>query len=567
MRSWQEAENEVSHPLRALILIECEDALSKSIAAAVPGGTWSPSPGYLVLVAKRSGTYRELVFPGLVDTIIGRRIIDTLEPAITKDDNNRVFFGRSHANSDRRRGDYESWFKVWLDFSSQIGAALERGGFTYVFDTDVTQFFPSVDRERAKRSLAQRTGAHQTLLELLFYCIDMWAPRVRYCPVPGLPIEPNDVSRLIAHNFIKDVDEHFVGDEGVHYLRWVDDTVIFVSDERSAHDIKRKHHLALREVGLSPNSAKTMIQTSAEFAASRHPEFNRSIDEALTPESLEELAVEWFAKDPAQTPNWDKVGTRIYSRARKLKTDRFRAQAVEHVANHATLLKPALKYLAQYPIPEAELLRLTKFYGEYTTSSEARIELAKFFCDVRLLEPASPRTLLNLATGQLMSDDPRLGGGYARALLLLALNKYGAKAERDRVRQHLTIDRLQDDQLRLHYLYVFKTRRELDNAVANAARHLDTPDISLTMRLCEDALAGRLTKHAELLKACLSAKGGIRSVEAKKLPFLHALLHAEGRAAESVAWLTNVLKGPKAQKLQDPAIQKFLEEELVVASR
>ena len=257
MRDWRDGENEVSHPLRQIILLEYEEALSLSLSASVPVGTWTPSSSYILLVAKRSGTYRELVFPCLIDSIIGRLIIDALEPHITKDDNNQVFFGRSHANADRARGDYENWFQVWLDFSSSITKALEAGGYTYVFDTDITQFFPSVDLERAKRALAQRTRAHQTLLELLFYCIESWAPRVRYCAIPGLPIEPNDVSRLVAHNYIKSVDEHFVKDPKVHYLRWVDDTVMFVPDEASAHDIKRRHHLALREIGLSPNASKT----------------------------------------------------------------------------------------------------------------------------------------------------------------------------------------------------------------------------------------------------------------------------------------------------------------------
>ena len=272
MRAWQESENEVSHPLRKIILLEYEDAIATGLAASVATWTWSPSSAYMVLLAKSSGTYRELVFPSLLDTIVGRRIIDALEPYITKDDNNRVFFGRSHANADRERGDYENWFKVWLDFSSEISTALKSDGFTYVFDTDVTQFFPSVDPERAKSALAQRTHAHQTLLELLFYCLEAWAPRIRYCAVPGLPIEPNDVSRLVAHNYIKGVDEHFVNNPEVNYLRWVDDTVIFVPDERSAHEIKRRHHLALREMGLSPNASKTSIMTAAEYGARRHPD-------------------------------------------------------------------------------------------------------------------------------------------------------------------------------------------------------------------------------------------------------------------------------------------------------
>src|SRR5687768_6262960 len=98
MRAWQETENEVTHPLRIPILIEYEEELSRSIASAVPAGTWKASPAYTILVAKRSGTYREMVFPSLIDTIVSRLIVDALEPHVTRDDNNKVFFGRSHAN-------------------------------------------------------------------------------------------------------------------------------------------------------------------------------------------------------------------------------------------------------------------------------------------------------------------------------------------------------------------------------------------------------------------------------------------------------------------------------------
>ncbi len=72
---------------------------------------------------------------------------------------------------------------------------------------------------------------------MLFYCLETWCPRVRYCPVPGLPIEPNDISRLVAHNYLKCVDEQFLDSEALHYLRWVDDSVIFVKDKRTAEEV------------------------------------------------------------------------------------------------------------------------------------------------------------------------------------------------------------------------------------------------------------------------------------------------------------------------------------------
>jgi len=63
MRAAGDNENEVYHPLRKIILLEYEQALSESLAASVPAGAWTPSSSYIVLVAKRSGTYREMAFP------------------------------------------------------------------------------------------------------------------------------------------------------------------------------------------------------------------------------------------------------------------------------------------------------------------------------------------------------------------------------------------------------------------------------------------------------------------------------------------------------------------------
>ncbi len=568
MRSWQEVENEVTHPLRKIILLEYEEGLATGLAAAVASGSWSPSPSYIVLVAKRSGTYRELAFPTLLDTIVGRQIIDALEPYIVADDNNQVFFGRSHANADRQRGDYENWFKVWLDFSAEIGTALKADGFTYVFDTDITQFFPSVDRDRAKSALAQRTRAHQTLLELLFYCLESWAPRVRYCAVPGLPIEPNDVSRLVAHNYIKGVDEHFVRDPAVKYLRWVDDTVIFVADEKLAHEVKRRHHLALREMGLSPNASKTSITTAELYAASRHPEINQRINaaqEAKDQEGAANLIKEWYSKDREETPSWDKVATRLYSLSRTVKSDALRSRAIEDITRHQTLVRSALKYLANFKLDEPQLRELLSHYGRFSTSIETRIEIARFLCDVALT--TVPKGFPDSLVGNICDADSRMGSGYARALLLLCLNKYGNREHRDKVRKNLTVQHLQDDQLRLHYLYVFQCRGELDEGIARALRHLDTTDIALLMRACQDAVEGRLTKHAKCLATCLSSRGGRRTVEARHLPFLHAMLRAKTQMTENLAWLKKMTTEAELAKIGDRAIQNFFRDELTLAMR
>jgi hypothetical protein len=237
----------------------------------------------------------------------------------------------------------------------------------------------------------------------------------------------------------------------------------------------------------------------------------------------------------------------------------MRTHALEDIENYPTVHRSAFSYLANFELGENDLKRLIRLYGKRTTPIETRIQIARFWGDVRISNGISG--LVNSLVGEIMDDDIQLGGGYARSLLLLCLNKYGGKEDREKIRTHLTLDRLQDDQLRLHYLYVFFCRDELDESLARAARHLDTPDIALLLRVCHDAKEGRLTKHKECLMSCISKKRGTRTVQARNLPFLHVLLHAQGKEAENRKWLRDVTSPKLFTDIQEQTIRRFLETE------
>jgi hypothetical protein len=190
------------------------------------------------------------------------------------------------------------------------------------------------------------------------------------------------------------------------------------------------------------------------------------------------------------------VATRLYSTAQALKSDAMQAHALDDIDRHQRIQRRAFSYLLNFELIGPGLNRLVKLYGSETISVETRIEIARFLGDVRISGDTSG--LVNSITGEILDNDIRMGSGYASSLLLLCLNKYGSKEHREKVRARLTLDRLQDDQLRLHHLYVFSCRNEIDEALIRAARHLDTPDIALLMRLCQDALDGgsRSTSNA-----------------------------------------------------------------------
>ncbi len=243
----------------------------------------------------------------------------------------------------------------------------------------------------------------------------------------------------------------------------------------------------------------------------------------------------------------------------------MRKHALDDVEKYQRVQRAAFTYLLDFDLEEAEVNRLTKIYGHRTTSIETRVEIARFLCDARISCDTSG--LINSLVGEIMADDIKMGSGYARSLLLLCLNKHGGKEERERIRKHLTLERLQDDQLRLHYLYVFFCRSELDETLSRAARHLDTPDIALLMRLCQDARDGVLTQHKKSLSICFLKKRNVRSVQAKYLPFLHGLLRASSKEKENREWLKASTSKKSMEEVKDPAIRRFLEDEMRLAIR
>jgi hypothetical protein len=114
---------------------------------------------------------------------------------------------------------------------------------------------------------------------------------------------------------------------------------------------------------------------------------------------------------------------------------------------------------------------------------------------------------------------------------------------------------------------VYYCRGELDEGLARAARHLDTPDIALLMRLCGDANAGNLSHHTRCLSLCVSTRRGFRTVYARNLPFLHILLRAHGKDGENRKWLKGITSVKTMAEVQDTAVKRFLEEEKVMATR
>jgi len=553
----RDGENLVVHPLHAPLLITYREDLARIIAELLPTGRWAPGRAYLCLAQKRSGGYRELVFPGLVDIIVGRCIIDALEPMITHDDGTRTFCGRSHASSHRSFGDYERWFEMWRSYSAKVAAAAADAGFTYVFDTDVADFFPSVDRTRAREFLATRTGAHASVLALLFSCLEAWLPRINYAQMTGLPIENNDVSRLVAHNYLKQVDSAFVGRADCIYLRYVDDTVIFAPSEKAARELKRKHHLALRAVGLNPNAAKSDVLRASVFEARRQREFNEKIDQAAAAKDATQiaaLATDWRSR--RDEDGWEPVMKRLYSVGRQFRVPCLRSVVASDVVESPTLADHALSYLARFDVTRAEAETLLRVVKGADVPPDVDIRLARFLCDAVFAEAVSEK-IANMAVLRIEREEVDHGLGYAKGLWLLALHKHGKRAHRERLLKWASLEKLVDEQFRLHFMYVFSAVGELPKDLDQPLRHLGTSDIELTVRCCDDAASGRLAHRDKVLRRIARSVNGRRTIAARYLPLLRVMIKAENWRSDNLRWLRRQLD-PK-RRPECAVVKAFLE--------
>lgn len=551
----------VRHPLEKLILAEYKDDFADLLSSTVPNNTWGPSAGYHVVIEKSSGAARDLVHPSIIDTIVARRVIDELEPTIRHGDDNRVFVGSRHSSSRLPPGEYVQWWSEWSRYLESTAAAAEVDGMALVLLTDIEEFFPSISRTDARQVLAQCTGAHTSVIGLLFLCLEAWLPRFSYRPTGGLPLEPHGVSGLVAHCFLKQVDEVFDDGFDLRYRRYVDDTVMFVDDQSSATARLEQHRRELAALGLRPNASKTRILPTVEFRQERHEDVHKAIDEAKNSESagpLDEITREWLkrcaeekksVKEPERdrTLGHDGVMRHLYTAHRQLGTSTLIERALQD-AKKPHYRSNALRYLRRCTLDAAQSANLQNQYDE-SAYAGSRIELARTLAEAPLSRSVDHREFARWSSQRVRRQTKEQpGDGYARAILLLAVFKYGDESERTEIGSWATPSRLADPYLRMIFTYVFAAAGEFAHPLHAVLRHGGSEDFALLMRLCEDAESGNLRHLTRLLPACRSYQHRCHRyvVSAEVLPMLHILAraaaHSDDIATAMTDWLDSTLQ-------------------------
>jgi hypothetical protein len=344
------------------------DELIFQIGARVRSGAYRPDPVELVRAAKAVGLTRPLAFLSIRDGLLYRSIVSRAERRLLSGFPRWARFGRGDVEEDDPGTSTESgWFRAWL--ARQNHHWVMTGLYDWLVETDIANFFPYVDAVAVVRhTLAQGNLAEETA-RLLEFMLRAFSPMRSYraLQVAGLPQEPLDSSRILAHAYLEDVDAAFA-QEGTdeRYTRWMDDILIGASTREEALQQVRRVQEALEPLGLYPNTAKTRIISSASFVEDYLKDENDylgDVDEALKSNSAVDVDVfhQRLRRHLRATPRrkaWGRVLRRYYSASRALEDPYLTHRWTADIRDSPDSVAHVLEYMTTFRLTEARFMEM-----------------------------------------------------------------------------------------------------------------------------------------------------------------------------------------------------------------
>lgn len=250
------------------------DALVNALARDLKSGRYSPDRGQIVRMAKSIGLSRPLCFLAPRDALVYRTITWLVNDQLVG--RSPEWVGFAHDDKGDSRGvqapedprESFDWFTFWLMRQGHIAQMLKDSEVSYIVESDIANFFPSIRMEAIREHLHSQTNLEKEVVRLCVQIIDGVMPRSDYSEVSllGLPQEQVGSSRAIAHSLLLQVDQEFLaeGSRG-HYTRFMDDILIAVGTTRDGEKCVSRLQRGLETLGLYPNAAKTKITSVEQF--------------------------------------------------------------------------------------------------------------------------------------------------------------------------------------------------------------------------------------------------------------------------------------------------------------
>ena len=171
---------------------------------------------------------RTIVVPSFREQIIHHMVVNILKPIIMK-----PLYEHSYG-SIPGRGSHKAM--------KHIRKVIRNGkDIKYVLKMDIRKYFDSIPHDVLKAKIS-KTIKDERFLNLLFTIIDVTDK--------GIPLGFY-TSQWIANWYLSDLDHYIKEDlRAKHYYRYMDDMVIFGSNKRKLHDMRRSIEAELNKIGL-----------------------------------------------------------------------------------------------------------------------------------------------------------------------------------------------------------------------------------------------------------------------------------------------------------------------------
>jgi group II intron reverse transcriptase/maturase/CRISPR-associated endonuclease Cas1 len=227
-----------------------EDEVAKRIVQDIVTGCYRPSPNTGFLVAKHDGTERLCEQLPIRDLVVQSYILKTINTEFERILEPDAIGFRKGVSRDQA--------------IAMVRSAVDDG-YEFVIESDIEDFFPSVDLNHLQQLLERYIPGKDALLrELLAMVIkNGYLLNGRYHERARGLAQGSPLSPLLANLYLDSFDEAVQG-WNVRMIRYADDFIILVRTREQAEEVLSQTETFLSDIGLKLKKAKTAVRHVSE---------------------------------------------------------------------------------------------------------------------------------------------------------------------------------------------------------------------------------------------------------------------------------------------------------------
>lgn len=450
----------------------------QSLADEILTRQYRPSAPITIRAAKSTGLTRPVSYLTIDDCIVYVTLVRLTENQLLQKSYPWARFGRTHrpkrAPKDEPHLPPEySWFVQWLKRDGQVWDIVQN--CDWVIETDISNFFGNMNLDSMVAYVRTNGRLDDTLSNLLRLKLGEYAPLNDYRSLRSrsLPQETFDVSRILAHTFLHQLDAEFEAEgKAKRYSRWVDDVVMGADSWPEALQLVRRFQEALERLDLYPNGAKTAILRSSQFAVrydQKQNDYIGRVEEQIASHgrplsgALLRKRIQRHARARrSRLPSWDRVLRRYYTVSKRIGDDSLLQWWDRHIEDAPKSSAHFFDYLSTFHLTPARLRRLQRLLER----------LGGVYTDVEILAREYVLTCPNL-NSQTLRDElanwglhtvsrHRLDRPHLAAAAALVVAKFGGPAQVSQLVPSLDHVRTADNACRQQLLAILFSSSDVD---------------------------------------------------------------------------------------------------------